>query len=55
MFEHFAIRFSSDVFVATNVARYDLGELLIRLRHYDKAEKVLRAALEEEQSGKRFT
>jgi hypothetical protein len=30
--------------------RYDLAELLLKLRQYDKAEKVLKVALEEEQS-----
>lgn len=30
--------------------RYDLAELLLKLRHYEKAEKVLKVALEEEQS-----
>ena len=30
--------------------RYDLAELLLRLRQYDKAEKVLQTALGEEQS-----
>ena len=32
--------------------RYDLSELLIRLRQYDKAEKVLLQALENEGQGK---
>ena len=32
--------------------RYDLAELLIRLRHYDKAEKVLRLAIEEDSNRK---
>ncbi|XP_052258735.1 tetratricopeptide repeat protein 21B-like isoform X2 [Dreissena polymorpha] len=31
--------------------RYDLAELLLKLKHYDKAEKVLKVALEEEQNG----
>ncbi|WAR05764.1 TT21B-like protein [Mya arenaria] len=31
--------------------RYDLAELLLRLKQYDKAEKVLKVALEEEQNG----
>ncbi|XP_066301202.1 tetratricopeptide repeat protein 21B-like [Branchiostoma lanceolatum] len=31
-----------------NFLRYDLAELLLRLRQYDKAEKVLRVALEKE-------
>ncbi|XP_060575597.1 tetratricopeptide repeat protein 21B-like isoform X3 [Ruditapes philippinarum] len=31
--------------------RYDLAELLLKLRQYDKAEKVLKVALEEEQNG----
>eukprot|EP00057_Strongylocentrotus_purpuratus_P033961 XP_793431.3 PREDICTED: tetratricopeptide repeat protein 21B [Strongylocentrotus purpuratus] len=30
--------------------RHDLGELLLKLRHYEKAEKTLRIALEHEQS-----
>ena len=30
--------------------RYDLAELLLKLKQYDKAEKVLKVALEEEQS-----
>ena len=34
--------------------RYDLAELLLKLRQYDKAEKVLKTALGEEQSKSSF-
>lgn len=34
-----------------NFLRYDLAELLLKLRQYDKAEKVLQTALGEEQNG----
>lgn len=34
--------------VSVFVYRYDLAELLLKLRQYDKAEKVLSAVLDEE-------